>query len=760
VSNFTFGGTGAQTITSNGATIVGDVSISGAVPATSSTVLGDALSCITLQTNTSFNASGFNVTATDVDNSTTVVRTVIMGSGTWTLTGAGAAVWNASVTTGLTFDAGTSTISLTSASAKTFVGGNLGYYNLNQGGTGALTITGTNSFNDITASAYPSAITFTAGTTQTVSNFNVDGIDGALVTLQSSVVGTRFTLSKSSGTVAVQHLAIRDSEATGGATWNATDSADVGNNTGWNITLGPPKYWVGGTASWDGTAGTKWSLSSGGAGGAVIPTLANPVVFDAASGSVTCTYSLATSIVSLDCTGFTGTLTGTVNMTLNGSLILGSGMTYSRTGTTTLIGTGTLTSAGKSISTLVIDGVGITVTLGDAFNSAASASITLTNGTLDLNNFSLSTGTFLSNNSNVRSIAFGTTGNILVRTTAGAQVVLNMATATNFTFTGNSSVSANMTTGRIFSFGETAGATDSNHLNINILSGSSNAVFRGFFRNVNFTGYTGALSTGTITCQGFTLASGGSYGNTDFFMVGSGSIDFVGRPIEKLIISGGGVTTLASAGNPLEQVTIENGTLDLAGFTLTTVNARTLVGTKNLTFNGGTLVLTGTTTNAWSNAQPAGFTTTAGTGTGTISLTAATAKTFTGGGSVYNCTLNQGGAGSLTITGSNTFDDITNTVQPASVLFTASTTNTFLSDFSLSGVSGSLVTIGSATAANHTLVKAGGTVSVSFCTISRSVATGGASWQAFTANGNVNGGNNSGWIFAFTASSNFLMLFT
>ena len=28
------------------------------------------------------------------------------------------------------------------------------------------------------------------------------------------------------------------------------------------------RYWVGGTAAWDGTAGTKWALTSGGAGGA------------------------------------------------------------------------------------------------------------------------------------------------------------------------------------------------------------------------------------------------------------------------------------------------------------------------------------------------------------------------------------------------------------------------------------------------------------------------------------------------------------
>ena len=34
----------------------------------------------------------------------------------------------------------------------------------------------------------------------------------------------------------------------------------------------PDRYWVGGTASWDNTVGTKWSATSGGPGGASVPT--------------------------------------------------------------------------------------------------------------------------------------------------------------------------------------------------------------------------------------------------------------------------------------------------------------------------------------------------------------------------------------------------------------------------------------------------------------------------------------------------------
>ena len=207
--------------------------------------------------------------------------------------------------------------------------------------------------------------------------------------------------------------------------------------------------------------------------------------------------------------------------------------------------------------------------------------------------------------------------------------------------------------------------------------------------------------------------------------------------------------------------TLTNGTLDLFGKTLTVGTAfTTAIGTKNLTFNGGTLVCPDPNTTSFNNAVPTGFTTTAGTGVGAISMTAATTKTFVGGGSTFNCTLQNAGAGALTITGSNTFTSISNSVQPTTFTFTAATTTT-VTNWNVNGTAGNLVTIGSATAASHTLSKASGTVSSDYLSISRSTATGGASWYA-GAN-STNGGNNSGLIFtappSATATGNFLMFF-
>jgi len=73
-----------------------------------------------------------------------------------------------------------------------------------------------------------------------VTNFNVSGTAGNLVTLQSTTSGTQFTLSKASGTVSRDYLSIKDSNATGGATWYAgANSTNVSNNSGWTFTAPP-----------------------------------------------------------------------------------------------------------------------------------------------------------------------------------------------------------------------------------------------------------------------------------------------------------------------------------------------------------------------------------------------------------------------------------------------------------------------------------------------------------------------------------------
>jgi hypothetical protein len=229
---------GTQILTTNGATInfpIVQNSPGATVQLGSSFTSGNTY---TLTAGT-LSANNYNVTIPSLSSSGSTTRSIVMGSETWTISGSGSA-WDCSTSTNLSVTPGTSKISMTSASTKTFAGGSKTWGILNQGGAGALTITGTNSFADIQASSLPSTIIFPASVTTTVSNFTGKGTSGNLLTLQSSSAGTQFNISKSSGAVYSQYLSLQDSNATGGANWRAgTTSTFVSNVSGW-LLLNPP----------------------------------------------------------------------------------------------------------------------------------------------------------------------------------------------------------------------------------------------------------------------------------------------------------------------------------------------------------------------------------------------------------------------------------------------------------------------------------------------------------------------------------------
>lgn len=92
-------------------------------------------------------------------------------------------------------------------------------------------------------------------------------------------------LTKTSGTLQLDYVVIRNIHATGGATFIANNSADMGNNPGWTFNAAPSRdlYWVGGTGNWNDTG--HWALSSGGAPGECQPAKQDNVFFDANSFS-------------------------------------------------------------------------------------------------------------------------------------------------------------------------------------------------------------------------------------------------------------------------------------------------------------------------------------------------------------------------------------------------------------------------------------------------------------------------------------------
>lgn len=272
------------------------------------------------------------------------------------------------------------------------------------------------------------------------------------------------------------------------------------------------RYWVGGTAAWDGTAGTKWSLTNGGPGGEAVPTAADDVFFSSGSGTVTCTITGARVAKSIDCTGFTGTLAGatTPALTLSGSLTLVAGMTVTYAGTTTFNATATIISAGKTIGGVTVSGSGITVTLGDALN-LGNRILTVTQGTFttSASNYSVTADSISSSNSNVRTINLN--GSTL---TLSASSPVVFTTTTNLTFNaGTSQINVTSTGGTFAGSGRTfynvtytANATGSTRIlttftgvntfnDLSFTAPSSSAITRVIF-NANQT------VSGTLNCAG------------------------------------------------------------------------------------------------------------------------------------------------------------------------------------------------------------------------------------------------------------------
>jgi len=361
--------------------------------------------------------------------------------------------------------------------------------------------------------------------------------------------------------------------------------------------------------------------------------------------------------------------------------------------------------------------------------------------------------TVTNNNAATSSILSPFVGMVNLTHTTAATVVLNMAAAGGFSWTGSGGFTvADMANTRTFSVANTSGGSTTTAPNLYFTTGASVATLTtgSWFNNLDFGTTSFTLGTTSLNIDGdLTLSSSGTYTGLTASILGTGTVTTNAKTIVALTI---GSATLAGTATLADAITLSGAlTLTQGSLTCSTYNVQSAsfasTGALTRTMTGsGTYTITGSGATAFSNAS------TGITITGLIiSMTAATAKTFAGGGGSYS-TLNQGGAGALTISGSNSFADLTATTRPSTITFTISTTQTFAA-FTLSGTAGNLVTINSSTAGTQaTLSKSGGTVSVGYLSIRDSAATGGAGWYAGTTSTNVS--NNTGWIFTAPGSFN------
>lgn len=776
----TFAATG--TLTTNAVSFVPAIIVNGA---SATVTLGGALtasSTITL-TNGTFDTSGSNysVSATGITisaNSNT--RALNLNASTATLSGT--TPYTDSSTGGYTINAGTSTITCSNAN-PTFAGAGKTFYNISFSSTssGFPVINGSNTFNNFSVTSRNATGTKNVnfGADQTINGtLTLGAANTAIRRIQvvSSTLGTQRTLTVATF-AATTDIDFRDIQAAGasvsGANWNSagTGRFSNGGGNGNKITFDTPK-----TVYWNLTAGGNWSATAWaattGSGAAVnvnnFPLAQDTAVFQADTATLgdgnTITPDAswffgaidfsARTTPSYDVVFATTTLSP---MYMAGDLKLGTGSTV--TGTS---GTFNFYGSSGSIQTITSNGItinkGITLAISSlrlADNLTMTGTFTLTSGTLDLTNngagnYTLSTGLFVSNNSNTRAITFGT--GAITLTSSGT--VWNTSTTANFSYTGtptvnvsnNSATATTVTTGAM---------TEAQALNFNYTVGTYTLTdTSAVYRNLDFTGFGGTVPNSARTIYGdLTIVSGPTY------TAGANATTFAATSGAQTIVSGGvtfdfpvtvnapGATIQLSTDNltvgSTRTFTLTAGTFSLNSLTATMGTFSTTGSTTRVLGFGtnGTLSLSGTSP---FTASGSGLTT---SGTGTITLTSGSAKAFAGGGFSYVATLNQGGAGALTVSGSNTFYDITATTLPSTITFTAGTTQT-VTQFTASGTAGNLLTLNSSSPGTPFILSdASGTNTVNYVSITDSIATGGATWSSLLTNGNVDGGNNSGWAF-------------
>jgi hypothetical protein len=353
------------------------------------------------------------------------------------------------------------------------------------------------------------------------------------------------------------------------------------------------RYWVGGSGNWSDT--NRWSTSSGGGGGASVPTSADNVIFDAGSnvgaGAFTVTVDGTTGSPSI-CADFStggagGALDGVMTLSMSntsfldcyGSLTLpASNLTWTGIAGATVrfksTSTGkTITSNGVTFTSTnaIFDGVGGGWTFGSNFTSTFD--LTLTNGSVDLGNYIIAFRRFNSSNANTRSIAFGT-GKIQVTGTAeGGTTVVNMTTSTNFSYTGSGLLELTNSGSGTKRCGLFASATSS--LSVTNSAGTGVTQIIGGVKDVDI--QTGGLymAEGATTVYGnITLASG-----TAVTAPGSPSI---------VTLTTSATQTISADGATIPFPVTKSGT-----GTLQLLTNLTLGSTRNFLLSQGTLDLTG-----------------------------------------------------------------------------------------------------------------------------------------------------------------------
>ena len=517
-----------QTITSNGITFTSPVLIN----KIGTLLLNDAFvstGSLELRRGT-FDPGIYPITCSVFGSNQRLQPLLKMGSGVWTITGSGGNVWNIDPI-GITFQPNTATIVLSSTltTARTFIGGGFYYNKLTIGGTtgtSTTTITGNNTFAEL-ASTKTVAHTIDFGATATlIGKWSVTGTAGNLVTVNGTgainLIGDRVTgIDYLTGTLIVN--------STSPVEFYAGANSTGMTGTGIIKTVAPApvtRYWRGGTGTWNATTTTNWSATSGGNGGASVPTSADTVIFNSASNGSSYTVTLtATQLrcASLSVSGpSTGTLTfaGTAGLSVTQAFTMAStGITSTYNGNIVFSGTGpgkTISAGQTIIGAMQFNGIGASWALTAACTT--SATLLLTNGSFDTAGFAQSFGTLAVPPLNPVTLSLGSSTLTSSLATGGINFTNSTTTANpvNFTFNpGTSTINITGSSPVFYNAGKTFYNVAFTNTTTNATAALNHSIFTPTFNNLTISKpstaqfKTAQLSSNLIINGTFTVNGGG-----------------------------------------------------------------------------------------------------------------------------------------------------------------------------------------------------------------------------------------------------------
>lgn len=528
------------------------------------------------------------------------------------------------------------------------------------------------------------------------------------------------------------------------------------------------RYWVGGSGTWDATTTTNWSATSGGSGGASAPTSSDDVVIDsnsgtgsntitAASGAVCAnfTYDSAATIV---CSGyiqpygtfamdaFASAALASLQVGLYGSTIRGAYNSYIQW--ITCLNAGTTTFTGNvAARRFYMNG----------------ATVNLDGNTLYTNDFQGSPATL--SNGDVRFSGFNSSYHSLYIRGVWSTVTVYVETGTyapivdvSYAFSGTAADLGDI----VFNANATSAINTLTAKNITINAGTLNDSVLSIACYGNF--YLASAASLTFSSYGqvnINKVSGSPSVTRTLRMDGdavSGSAFFnvsINAGTDSITVTGDG-NGLGSAAHPLSI-----GVQTTATFNCTSIYATNLTVSPSVVCDISTL--TSVNVSFFSNYSVSllpgscavNLTDYNGFGIGGYRSSAVTISAVTIVDPIAVHFYGSNTMGSLTCA-SSLGDGSGKALE-----FDPGSTQTVTGSFVLSGASASdtvsLGIYGSGSAA--TISKPSGTVTAAYATISYSNATGGALFKAPLTT-NVDGGNNTGWIFtAAGGGANFFNFF-